>query len=154
MIFLLFHIGIDRYAVEICHVEQVLPQVKLKSIPQAAPGVAGVFNYHGTAVPVVDLNMMALGQPAQESLSTRLIVVRYRSADGEPKLLGMLAERATETARLEPKDFQDAGVSATGAPYLGPVINDGRGVIQWVEISRLLSEDVRQSLWQQAGEAL
>ncbi|MEI6350405.1 MAG: chemotaxis protein CheW [Verrucomicrobiota bacterium] len=154
MIFLLFHIGTDRYAVEIRHVEQVLPQVKLKTIPQAAPGVAGVFNYHGAAVPVVDLNLMALGRPAQESLSTRLVVVHYPSADGTPKLLGMLAERATETARLEPKDFQATGVSSTGAPYLGPVINDGRGVIQWVEIGPLLSEEVRQCLWVQAGEAL
>jgi len=65
-----------------------------------------------------------------------------------------LAEKATETARYADSDFQDPGVMAEGAPYLGPVIHDARGIVQRVEIARLLTQEVRNSLWQQAAEAL
>ena len=154
MIFLLFQIDDDRYAIEIGRVVQVLPRVKLKAIPQSGASVAGVFSYHGSPVPVVDLNAMALGRAARESLSTRLVVVRYPDANGEQRLLGLLAEMATETARFKPEDFQQPGISAAGAPYLGPVVSDARGLIQWVKIEQLLSEEVRERLWQQAGGAL
>ncbi len=153
MISLLFQIGAERYAIEAGCVVEVLPRVKLKAIPQAAAAVAGVFNYHGSPVPVIDLSAMALDRPACDSLSTRLIVVRYCAADGRQKWLGLLAEMATETARYQRSDFQEAGASAAGSPYLGPVVSDARGIIQRVEVERLLSPEAREALWQQAGEA-
>jgi len=154
MVYLLFQIGTDRYALEAAAIASVEPLVRLKRIPHSAPGVAGVFNYHGQAVPTVDLSAMALGQAASENLSTRLVLVHYGCPDGRDRLLGLLAEKATETARYADSDFQDPGVMAEGAPYLGPVIHDARGIVQRVEIARLLTQEVRNSLWQQAAEAL
>ena len=154
MVYLLFQIGTDRYALEAARIVSVEPQVHLKRIPQSAKGVAGVFNYHGQAVPVVDLSDMALGQSAEPNLSTRLVLVRYACPDGEERLLGLLAEKATETARHTEADFQDPGIATEGTPYLGPVIHDARGIVQRVEITRLLTPEVRNSLWQQAAEAL
>jgi chemotaxis-related protein WspB len=147
MVYLLFQIGADRYALEASRVAAVEPRVRLKRIPGAAAGVAGVFDYHGTAVPVVDLSAMALGRPAQENLSTRIVVAHYE----EGKLLGLLAEKAVDTARFEAADFQDPGV--TGAPYLGPVAAGARGgMIQRVELARLLTPEVREALWLRARE--
>ncbi len=40
----------------------------IKQIPQAPPGVAGVFNYRGAPVPVIDLSELALGRPARAPL--------------------------------------------------------------------------------------
>ena len=154
MVYLLFQIGADRYALDATGIAAVEPLVRLKRIPQAAAGVAGVVDYHGEPVPVVDLRAMALGQPAEESLSTRLVMARYRCADGQERLLGLLAEKATETAHYESKDFQEPGVAADGAPYLGPVVHDARGIVQRVEVARLLTPAVRDVLWRQAGEAL
>ncbi|MCX6967680.1 MAG: chemotaxis protein CheW [Verrucomicrobia bacterium] len=153
MVYLLFQIGADRYALQAAAITAVEPLVRLKHIPQAAAGVAGVADYHGQPVPVVDLSAMALGTPAQASLSTRLVLVQYRCPDGEERLLGLLAEKATETARYEKCDFQDPGVTAEAAPYLGPVIRDARGLVQRVEIARLLTPEVREALWKQAEEA-
>ncbi|MEI8233402.1 MAG: chemotaxis protein CheW [Verrucomicrobiota bacterium] len=149
MVYLLFQIGADRYALESSGIVGVQPCVRLKRIPQAAAGVAGVFDYHGMPVPVVDLSALALGQPSRESLSTRIVVVRY---EGEC-LLGLLAEKAVDTARYEEADFHDPGVSAE--PYLGPVVTDPQGgIIQRVELARLLTPEVRGVLWRQAREAL
>ena len=154
MVYLLFQIGTDRYALETAVIAAVEPLVRLKQIPQAAAGVAGVIDYHGQPVPVVDLSAMALGRAAQESLSTRLMLVRYLCPDGQERLLGLLGEKATETARYADGDFQNPGVAAEGAPYLGPVVHDKRGIVQRVEIGRLLTPEVRSCLWQQAADAL
>lgn len=154
MTFVVFQIGADRYALEIGRIAEVLPRVKMKAIPQAAKGIAGVFNYHGQPIPVVDLTALSLGRPASNSLSTRLLVVHCSGTDGAPRLLGLLAEQATTTAQFEPQDFQEAGVTTTGTPYLGPVASDARGIVQWVEIEKLLSPEVREQLWQQAEAAV
>src|SRR4051812_9926135 len=99
MLFVLFQVGNDQYAIPASRVIEVLPLVHFKRIPQSPPGVAGAFNYRGTAVPVVDLNEMLLGRPAAERLSTRVLLVRYPMETARENILGLIAERATETLR-------------------------------------------------------
>ena len=149
MIYLLFQIGSDRYAIEAARVAEVLPPVSLKTVPAAATGIAGVLDYHGTPVPVVDLRAMTLREPTRARLSSRLLLVRYGSDAARARLLGLLAEQATETIRREPAEFQPAGVSPADAPFLGPVTSDARGLIQRIEPDQLLTAEVRAQLWQQ-----
>lgn len=150
MLFLLFQLGNDRYALEASRVVEVLPLVELKGLPQSPPGVAGVFNYRGQPVPAMDLCTLTLQRPAQECLSTRIIVVRCPGAEGQSHLLGLIAEQATETLRRNRQDFVNAGLKLEGAPYLGPVAVDAQGMIQWIHEDRLLPDPVRESLFTQA----
>jgi chemotaxis-related protein WspB len=114
-----------------------------------------VFSYHGVAVPVVDVSALALGRPAHESLSTRLVLIRYpAAADGGSRVLGLLVEKATETIARQDAEFQDAGVTSPAARYLGPVTHDARGLIQRVEIEKILPVAVREQLFRQAEECL
>jgi chemotaxis-related protein WspB len=147
MLFILFQLGDDHYALDAAQVAEVLPLVQLKKIPRAAPGVAGVFTYRGLPVPVLDLSELALGRPAEVRLSTRLLLVHYPDGWGQRRLLGLIAEKATETMRREPAEFANAGVNADGAPFLGPVVTDARGIVQWVQVERLLSSPVRAALF-------
>lgn len=147
MLFLLFQLGADRYALDAALVAEVIPAVRVKALPGAPAGIAGLCDYRGRAVPVVDLSALALGRPAQASLSTRLVLVRYPAPDGTTPLLGLLAEHATATLRRAPEDFVAAGVDTPGAPYLGPVTRDGQGLVQRVEPARLLGDDVRAALF-------
>lgn len=150
MLFLLFQIGTERYALEARQVAEVLPLVNIKRIPMTPPGVAGVVNYHGQPVPVLDLNELALGEPAPERLSTRIIVTHYTDGAGCRRLLGLIAGRTTETLRREPEEFRPTGITPAGGGYLGPVATDERGLIQWVEIDRLLPEALQQLLFRDA----
>ena len=59
MQFLLFSLGNDRYGLDTRRVVRVLPQLELKEIPQAPGWVAGLMNYRGQPVPVIDLAMLA-----------------------------------------------------------------------------------------------
>jgi chemotaxis-related protein WspB len=152
MLFLLFQLGNDRYALEAGRVVEVVPYLALKKIPQAPKGVAGLFNYRGRSVPAVDLCELTLGHPAGERLSTRIIIVNYSSVNGRTHLLGLIAEHATEMLRKNADDFVPAGVNIDAAPYLGPVLMDSRGAIQWIQEQRLLSENVRALLFPEVAE--
>ncbi len=153
MLFLLLQLGTDYYAIQANQVVEVLPVVKLKTLPQAPAGVAGVFTYRGRSVPVLDLVQLTLGRPAHARRSTRLLVVNYPDGLGGHHQLGLIAEHATETLRREGRDFVETGVKNDGAPYLGPVTEDARGLIQWVRIEKLIPPPVRDLLFNQLAEA-
>jgi chemotaxis-related protein WspB len=147
MLFLLFQLGADRYALEATRVVEVVPLLELKSLPQAPRGIAGIFNYRGQPVPAIDLSELTLGRPAHERLSTRIIIVRYASPSGNEHLLGLIAEHATGMLRKDANSFVDAGVHVGGAPYLGPVLMDSKGVVQWIHEQNLLPAPVRDLLF-------
>jgi chemotaxis-related protein WspB len=147
MLFVLFQLGQDRYALDASHVVEVVPLLALKELPHAPKGVAGIFNYRGRPVPAIDLSQLTLGRQAAERLSTRIIIVNFQDPSGTNHLLGLVTERATEMLRRDAKDFVDPGIRVAAAPYLGPVLMDAKGAIQWIDEHRLLSDSVRQLLF-------
>ena len=153
MLFILFQLGQDRYALEAAQVVEVLPLLAVKQLPLAVAGVAGVINYRNAAVPVLDLIALTLGRPAAARLDTRIVLVHYADRDGEPRLLGLIAEKVNETLRCDPARFQPSGIDNPGAPYLGPVAADARGVLQLVDVAKLLPASVRDVLFTQTTQA-
>jgi chemotaxis-related protein WspB len=145
MLFLQFQLDQNRYALEAREVAEVLPLIGLLKIPQAPPAVGGIFNYHGTPVPAIDLSQLLLGRPAWPRLHTRIVLVHYADDSGASHLLGLIVERATETVHREPADFVASGVTV---PYCGAVATDARGLTQWIEVKRLLPASVRDLLFQ------
>ncbi len=153
MLFVLFELGQDRYAIQATQVLEVLPLLNLKKIPRAPLGVAGAFSYRGTPVPVIDLGALIVGIPTPQYLSTRLLLVNYPLGSGQPRTLGLIAERVTATIRRAPGDFDSVGVTADSAPYLGPVAKDQSRLIQRIDPKKLLSASIRDSLFREDGEA-
>ncbi len=147
MLFLLFRLGNDRYAIAARQVAEVLPMLETKRIPQAPAAVRGAFDFRGQPVPLIDLTQLALGRPAREQLSTRIVLVDDPDGRGGMRLLGLLAEHVTETFRRNPEDFRDAGVEVPDAPWLGRVASDAGGLVQWVEVSQLLTPALRALLF-------
>jgi chemotaxis-related protein WspB len=149
MLFLIFELGNDRYALDVRQIAEVLPLVSFKQVPRAPQAMNGLFNYRGAPVPVIDLTQLTLGRPSARRLSTRLVLVHYPDHTGQTHLLGLVAERATQTARHEASDFVASGVTNTGAPYLGPVVTDARGLLQWIDVRTLLPPSFRDMLFKE-----
>lgn len=147
MLFLLFQIGRDRYALEAAQVALVLPLARLKEVPGTPPWVTGLFNYDGQHVPVLDVSLLATGQAAAARLSTRLVLVHYTPAGQAPQLLGLVVEKATDTLRCDPHDFSDSGLSNEDARYLGPVLRRDDGLIQRINVQDLLDASVQAALF-------
>ena len=151
-LFVEFQIGDDGYLLDTATVAQVLPLVAIKRIPHAQKGVAGVFNYRGVSVPVIDLSELAAGEPSRRHLSTRLILVRYPDRAGRERLLGLIAEKVTQTVKHEEAEFSAAGVASDAAPYLGSVCATGGRLLQRVEVNKLLTAEVSEVLFRQTEE--
>lgn len=137
MLLLVLQVGRDRYALDARQVVEILPMVTVNPLPLAEEGVAGVIEYRGASVPVIDLSQRLYGRPARHKLSTRIIVVCH--PDASARLLGVIVEKTTETMRGEPKDFVEAGIGGEPAPQLGPITRDSQGLIQWIDLRRLLT---------------
>jgi chemotaxis-related protein WspB len=155
MLFLIFQIGADRYALDARQVVEVLPPLAVKRIPLAPSSVAGLIDYHGQAVPLVDIGRMATGRAAQARLSTRIVLVDYPhprgdGARGGTRLLALLAERVTETLSRDPADFQPSGLVPVDARWLGPVAADARGLVQRVQLGDLLDDELHALLFARA----
>jgi chemotaxis-related protein WspB len=147
MLFLLFKLGNDRYAIETSRVVEVVPLLELRQIPQSPEAFAGVFNYRGKLVPAVDLCQLTVGQPAAPRLSTRIIVISCTDSKGRDQLLGLIAEHATEILRKDPNEFSRPGFKFGSGPAFGPILLDPNGAIQWINDQHLLSEQMRQMVF-------
>jgi len=147
MLFLVFQLGPDRYALDVHCVVEVLPLLDIKRIPQAQPAIAGICNYRGVPVPVIDLNQLMSNRPAQARFNTRIVLVRYREDDTNERLLGLIAEQVNETVKRDAADFIDSGVDGGAARYLGPVAPDAAGMLQWIHVEMLLPPALRALLF-------
>ena len=147
-LFLLFRIGTQCYALRATEVAEVLPLRVLKPIAHAPHWVAGVFAHRGAVVPVIDMSALTFGEPATSRTSTRLVLVHYRVDNvGARHTLGLILEQATDTLRCAITEFKEYGLDNRQAPYLGPVREDERGLLQWISVNDLLNDAVRELLF-------
>ncbi|MDM9384295.1 chemotaxis protein CheW [Chlorogloeopsis sp. ULAP01] len=147
MLFLLLNIENERYALESQQVVEILPLVVLKSVPHAPDYVAGIFNYRGQIVTVIDMCYMIHKNPCPDYLSTRIVLVNYRGNNGvgvsesqAPHILGLMAQRVVEMLQVPDAELVDANIQVGSAPYLGKIILNDHKMIQCILIEHLLSE--------------
>lgn len=77
MLILLFYAGNDLYAIESSHIVEVIPRVSFRKVQHAPDYVAGLFNYRGVILPVIDLCHLIQGTPSRSHLSTRIMIVKH-----------------------------------------------------------------------------
>jgi chemotaxis-related protein WspB len=146
MLLLVFQSGNQRFGIDTAEVIEVAPPLCCRKLPHAPVYVAGLANYRGETVPVIDVSALLAGAPAPLLMSTRLVLVRYNG-----RVLGLLAERAVETATCRESDLQPMPVRIEGAPYLGPVLVDRAGTIQKITVAGLLPPAERDMLFPGEG---
>ncbi|AZY48522.1 chemotaxis protein CheW [Bordetella avium] len=145
-LYLQFRIGADRYALDCALVVEVLGPAPIKQLPGTPVWVLGLLDYRGHPLPVVDVSAAAGEGAAPRLTSTRIVVVRPFGQESA-RLLGLLLEGVTDTLRLDPDRFEPGGLRQDGAPFLGPVIRDARGLIQRADLDRLLDDEVKALLY-------
>ncbi|QBR03168.1 chemotaxis protein CheW [Paraburkholderia pallida] len=171
MLFLVFELDGERYALDAREIVRVLPLQPVRAFAGTPPYISGVIDHEGAPVPVVDMAMLALGRPARALMSTRLVLVNDQApgaldmtrgtpegttaamaaASGghgaRPRCIALLLECATRTQTLAPEAFADGGIATPEARWLGPVASDAHGFVQWVKVGQLLDERVRALLF-------
>ncbi len=142
MLHVLCRIGRDAYAISSRAVERILPYADLKRLPGAERGLAGLLNFQGKSVPVVDLCLVLAGAPSREMMNTRILLCDFpESPSGR---LGLLVEGVSQAVRLEEKDFQPTGAEADAC--LDGVTPAEKGLIQRIDVPRVLPPGLLASL--------
>ncbi len=145
MLYLLMDAGPDTYAVATASVVEVTSYAALKSAPGAPAVVAGILNFHGHPVPVVDCGVLLAGRPCPVRYSTRIIVQRLEIG-GRERVLGLASENVTRVHAFQESDFVEPGARAAELPCAGRVAALGDRWIQRLHLESVLTAEVWESL--------
>jgi purine-binding chemotaxis protein CheW len=98
--YITFKLGDELFAIDVARVREVLDLSEITRVPTAPPYMRGVVNVRGSAVPVVDLRLK-FGLPATaDTVNTRIVVFELE-VDGEPTVVGGLADSVHEVLELD-----------------------------------------------------
>ena len=141
VLILLFYAGKDLYAIDSSYIVEVIPRVSFRKVHHVPEYVAGLFNYRGVILPVIDLCHLIQGTPSRPYLSTRIIIVKYFRQNQSLQYLGLMAERVTETLSIANSDIRESSIRVEEAPYLSGTIVDEKRIIQCVQLEKLFSDE-------------
>jgi chemotaxis-related protein WspB len=137
MLFLVFRTGHSHCAVEAKQIVEVLPFLQIDALPGGPAGTAGVINYRGSLLPVIDLAELTTRKPAAPLHSSRILITRLKSGDFASQFVGVLVEGATQMLRLDPERFAQSRVAeATWASHED--IEGTSRLIQRIDLETLL----------------
>jgi purine-binding chemotaxis protein CheW len=105
--YLTFRLGDELFATDVVHVREILDLCPVTKIPTAPPYLLGLVNVRGTAVPVVDLRAK-FGLPRGVDTVQSRIVVLELPLDGEPTVVGGLADAVLEVLELDHEQLREA----------------------------------------------
>lgn len=87
-------------AVDVVHIREILDRQEVTPLPRAPADVEGVIDVRGTAVAVVDLSRKLGVAAAQETSSSRFLVVELVAAEGKRRVLAMQADKVLEVSQI------------------------------------------------------
>jgi chemotaxis-related protein WspB len=134
MLMLLFQAGTRRYALDSQFIVEVLPMASLYPAMGSHSAIAGLLNYHGQLVSVIDLGQLIHAIPSQPNYGTRIIIMRGEAAQipgfETAPWIGLLADRVVDTRQVTPAMIAPVGIGDSQAPYLGAAIVQDQTLIR------------------------
>jgi chemotaxis-related protein WspB len=136
---IVFSVGTDRYALPAADLIEVLPLLTMKQVPQTPEWVAGLMNYRGNPVLVVDVSSLMTGKPCRANISTRILLTPVRRRDGTGRILGLMAECVTGTVKILPETLRATEIWNSNAPYLGMLAMHEGEILQIIHADKVLT---------------
>jgi purine-binding chemotaxis protein CheW len=104
--YITFKLGDEVFAINVSQVREVLDLSLVTKVPTAPSYMRGVVNVRGNAIPVVDLRAKFGLPQVPDTVQTRIVVLEL-DLDGEPIVLGGLADSVHEVIELEPSQIDE-----------------------------------------------
>lgn len=162
-----------EFALELAVVKEVIRPPELVRVPNLPPFVAGVINFRGVAIPVIDLKSRFQVAPAERKTPgprpkaevpaaeteakgrglQRLVICAVRSSSGPAgesarsadKVVAFEVDGASEIVRVPRGAVLPAADGALRSVIAGVVPHDGR-LLVWLDAPGLLSSDEKLTL--------
>lgn len=146
MLHLVMRAGRDYYALSASRVEAVLPCAAWKEVPGAPPAIAGILNYQGKPIVVVDCGMLLAREATPLLASTRIALCRVHGIGAGSRLLGLLGGEMTQIQQIPPEAFRAPGAGSPEMRCVGSVAERESGWVQALDPERILDPEVMESL--------
>lgn len=99
--YLTFKMAEEIFAFDVAKVREILELIPITKVPQTPEFMRGVINLRGSVVPVIDLRLNFGMRCTEDTVNTCIIVVEV-NLNGEPIVLGVLADSVQEVVEMEP----------------------------------------------------
>jgi purine-binding chemotaxis protein CheW len=97
----------ELFAIEAGSVREILDLVPITEVPNASPFVGGLINVRGRVVPLADLRVMFGMERPEPDQDTRIVVMEI-DIDGEPTIVGILADKVHDVTDIEAASIEEA----------------------------------------------
>ena len=111
--YLTFKLGEELFALDVSKVREILEYSSITKVPQTPEFMRGIINLRGSVVSVVDLRLK-LGMTCTERTINTCIIVVEVTLEGEPTILGALADSVQEVFELDPSQIEPPPKIGTG----------------------------------------
>jgi purine-binding chemotaxis protein CheW len=138
--YLTFYLAGEEYAIGILRVKEILEYDTLTPVPQTPPAIRGVINLRGRVVPVVDL-AVKFGLPATPITKRTCIVIVEVALDGQPTVMGVMADAVSQVMDLAPTDIEAPPVFGTQVrvDYLQGLGKVGKRFVLLLDVDQVLA---------------
>lgn len=97
----------EIFAIEARIVREILDPVPVTEVPGGRAFVNGVINVRGKIVPLADLRLRFGMKATPPTVDTRIVVVEI-NLDGDPTIIGILADKVYEVTELSAASMEEA----------------------------------------------
>ncbi len=142
--YLTFSLAGEDYAVSILKVREIIRYDETPTtVPTMPAWVRGVINLRGSVVPVVDL-AVKFGVPIQPITKRTCVVVMDVSVNGDPSVIGVVADAVSEVTALSAADVEPP--PSFGTPIRSDLLKGlgkvGSRFVLILDVDRLLAAQV------------
>ena len=97
----------EVFAIEAECVREILDIVPITEVPNASAFAPGLINVRGRVVPLADLRVMFGMDRPPPSVDTRIVVIEIE-LDGEPTVVGILADKVHDVTDIKSATIEEA----------------------------------------------
>lgn len=152
MLYIKFTLHDEIYLIAARYIREMIPYVKCKALPHSPAYLAGLINYRGDSLPVMDVSQLMYDASSRIRMGTRIAIVDMDDGRHERFVLGLLLENVTETLEIDETRFKRSGADVPESRYLGDIVTDRHVIMQRVDLEYILPEKAYHMLLEHDDE--
>lgn len=125
-----------RFALKIDCVDSIVPIVEIDLLPNMPDYIAGVINFHGEIVPVINMHILLNISEKPLELSDQLILVKSKSSR-----YALWVDKTDEVITAFDTDIVNADDIVEGVPFLKAILKGKDGMIFINDVDKFLSSE-------------
>lgn len=136
---LVFQVAGQRYALSVGDILRIVEMVAISQLPQAPAFVAGVVNFRGQVIPVLDLRRRFQLPACPYTLRTPIVIGRLHG-----RVMGLIVDEVQEVVQVRPEQIAPTGqvlgeLMGRQVRYVSAVARSDEGLLLLLDPPSLLT---------------